>query len=879
MGRNLLGETPAPAVESEPLGTNLLGDTPAGKNLLDSSTKKEGAPKSITDRAKSFFSEGALGTAIGAAMPELTTGAGIAAAAFPVTAPMAPYLLGTGQAMRGARLASAGAGLISGLGGEAAAQVSEAYGQPEKTQELWRLAGGAVTPELGNVIKYGAGKILSSTGLASKSDMKSLVGAIADDLGIKEKDLTPSQKSYIENVIKQIRGGKKTDAPLETVYSALEKGAENIVDRYNSSALTLETQAQRLLKGDINLSNASAIADQLSSGARELLELATQRANTIMKTAEKNAADYKTRYQQTGGAYAEMADIDAQGIIQRGKQEADKILAEGTERANRMREIASKAKTSGGERVSTAGTSLTEIGKPQLPTETGNLIRDRIMPLLDKLKKTRSENAELNKGEAFNFAELKEQQGQKVKDTAAFKEAMDLLKADIDTATLGAIKEPLKNIRRALSPRQEDPVTGVVTGKDVTFAGLEQLRRFLRDRAYGLPAEGFDALNQQMAGKLANAVEKIQLEFSPSIEKFLTQYAADSQPLNQFKTRLGKAVAGGEEFDMGRFVTDPADIGKQVFRTETGVKDLINMMGGDAQGAEQIAKGYVLDQLQSPTAAKIKSFMEGPARDWLPQFPGLKAQLETAISRMSTADTVASKRDALSSALRTDASTLLRAAPKEASRVMSDVERQAQDLIRQGRNTEAQLLMKGSVGAERELARGAEKATGELTSAASSAASKLGSEAKQLSAEGEQIKKLILGDSFGAQRVKEVIMSGSPKLWDEVGPIIGQNPEAKRAFVDAVRQVVADAATSGPRAIVDNFNRNIRPALQKTGLMGDKELNMLQAQIDNINRTVDGPQKAGLLQRAISNALTAGGASGLSSIVNPASFLTGALGF
>jgi hypothetical protein len=36
----------------------------------------------------------------------------------------------------------------------------------------------------------------------------------------------------------------------------------------------------------------------------------------------------------------------------------------------------------------------------------------------------------------------------------------------------------------------------VVTGKPVSFEGLETLRRFLRDRSYGLPAEGFDAIGQ-----------------------------------------------------------------------------------------------------------------------------------------------------------------------------------------------------------------------------------------------------------------------------------------------------------------------------------------------------------------------------------------------
>ena len=128
----------------------------------------------------------------------------------------------------------------------------------------------------------------------------------------------------------------------------------------------------------------------------------------------------------------------------------------------------------------------------------------------------------------------------------------------------------------------------------------------MRDRAYGLPAEGFDAIGQRQAGELADAVEKIQKKFSPSIGKFLEQYKADSEPLNKFKTKLGESIVGKVEFDMSRFATDPAELASKFFKSETSVKDLMQLLtsGKDfvsvigAKNAEQLARGVVASKLQ-----------------------------------------------------------------------------------------------------------------------------------------------------------------------------------------------------------------------------------------------------------------------------------------
>jgi hypothetical protein len=189
---------------------------------------------------------------------------------------------------------------------------------------------------------------------------------------------------------------------------------------------------------------------------------------------------------------------------------------------------------------------------------------------------------------------------------------------------------------------------------------------------------------------------------------------------------------------------------------------------------------------------------------------------------------------------------------------MSDAQEQAAKLQAQGRTTEAKLIMDAAEKAEREVSRGGEKASRLLSTAAT-----------KLSDEGGRISDLILNKSFDARRAQEIILSGDRKLWSEVGPIINENPEAKKAFADAVRQVLADKAGSSPKSILDTFNKDVRPAIEQTGLMSPQQMTMLQKQLENINKTASELQKPKLLQRAITNTLTGQAATGLSSITDP----------
>jgi len=815
-------------------------------------TQKEDK-KSLWERTKDVATEGGLGAVAGYFAPELLTGAGLAASAFPPTAPAGPPLLYAGQMARGARFAEAGLGALAGAGGEVAAQTSEAAGQGKAAQEAWRLAGGVVTPSFANSMKYFAGKLVGMTGVATKTDVSGLVSALAKDAGIPEEKLSAQQRKYLEGLAERIRGGAKSEDFAKQTYSRLEQGAEQIVDNYNFQAKQLEAQADAVVKAAETAragrvagaqQQAMALQAQFETASKNLKALAQQRAANILKNADALAAQNRSYVANQSQAVRQIQEVDIQAMLKQARTEAQNIVNDAERRASKLRDVAQRTAARGEQRMTEARGGVSAIGEAQTPTQTGTSIRDTVMPVFEKLKATRADNATKNKGDAFSFALTKEKAGQRVDQTNSFKSAMKEIDSAITSPETGltnapvdAVKNQLLQVKRALDPRRVDEATGTIVGKPVSFEGLETLRRFLRDRSYGLPAEGFDAIGQQQAGKLADAVEQIQREFSPGIGKFLEQYKADSEPLRAFKTKLGEAVVGKEQFDMGRFASDPAGLASKFFKTETGVKDLVNLLGGDAAMTETIARGYVGDQLRNASSKQIQQKIV-EWRDWLPQFPRLQAELTAAEQRLAQAERTGAKRTKLTETLRDEARALPGKASEAASKLESDVLGAAQ----------------------KRIVSKAEEAGKAEVSAAEKEATRLRGEAKKLSAEGERIKTDILGKKFDVRRVEQIILAGDKNLWKEIGPIVAADTDAKIATSKAIAQVLADKAPKSPRAVVEIYQKDIRPAIESTGIMDARGLAALDKQIDEIRRTVDPTRREQLtdaLIRAVRYGLTA----------------------
>jgi len=256
----------------------------------------------------------------------------------------------------------------------------------------------------------------------------------------------------------------------------------------------------------------------------------------------------------------------------------------------------------------------------QTNDEIGNQIRQTVDANYERLKTTRATNAERLKGDAFDFALNREKAGELVKDTPAFKTAMQKINSEIvnpDTkltvASVDAIKNQLLQIKRAMNPMEVDAATGIVRGKPVSFEGLENLRRYLRDRASGLPAEGFDAISQQQAGRLAKVVEDVMSDFSGGrINKFIEQYRKDSIPLQVFQTKIGKALVDEQAVGKGASYRQvpSQSIPDKVFGSPESYKALVDALGGNTQQASAQARRYFASQLEGRGSAKeVENFI------------------------------------------------------------------------------------------------------------------------------------------------------------------------------------------------------------------------------------------------------------------------------
>jgi hypothetical protein len=519
-----------------------------------------------------------------------------------------------------------------------------------------------------------------------------------------------------------------------------------------------------------------------------------------------------------------------------------------------LRQKAGKLTTRSQQTKDVARQELNSIGSPQTFTQTGTSIRESVAPAFEKLKETRATNAEKNKGEAFGDALKAETEGKRFKNTKAFQNAeaeiitaLNNPQTGLSNAPVDTIRNQLMKVRQALNPKLDNP-----DEPDISFEGLEKLRRFLRDRAYGLPAEGFDAISQQQAGKLADAVEKIQVEFSPKFSKFLEQYRQDSQPLNLFKTKLGEAIVGKEEFDMGRFAHDPATLGSKFFKSETGVKDLVNLLGGDSAKAETIARGYIASKLENASAKDVENFLKSETnKDWLTQFPKLKQQLQQAATTMSRAEGFGGAREKAASKAISEIGGLTTSAETLAQRLKDEAAREAEKVYSERIKTQAKGL-KGQKNLAKEQIKNAEQQAKE-------AEKPLLEQAKDIRSESQKTAQLITsGDTSGPDRIKDLVNSKNTKELNEVAKIIQSTPGGQEKFAEALSQIIADKiGTTGANlnSVINEF-KYVGDRLVENGLLKAEDSSKLASKLQEVLVTpVDQKLKATMAQKLMRNAL------------------------
>lgn len=283
----------------------------------------------------------------------------------------------------------------------------------------------------------------------------------------------------------------------------------------------------------------------------------------------------------------------------------------GTELATRTGRVDELARRMGAATERRAG----RIGEVRQPSEIGDEARQALETRLNQLKRVRSDNANTYSQEAFGEAFQREAAGQSITDTQAARNAVQELNVMLVNPVSGtqgvpagtirneiiAIRDVLRGVRRVEGPGGQ----AVDQRTRPSFEQLEIIRRNLRDRASGLPAEGYNAIGQQQAGRFADLVEAAQKEFAPNFGRFLERYRQDSEPINQFKRAIGKAVTEKEDFNFEEFRTDPAKLADRIFATRNSAADFLALSGNDTALVDRLARSYLAGKTEGKTGEQL----------------------------------------------------------------------------------------------------------------------------------------------------------------------------------------------------------------------------------------------------------------------------------
>jgi hypothetical protein len=866
--------------------------------------------KTLKERGTEIGTAGGLGAALGTFAPEIFTGAGALAASFPVTAPAAPFLFSTGQAMRGQRLGQAGYGLLGGLIGETGGQVVEARGGTPMQAEVARFLLGTFGPEiprqLGGLGSTVIGRGLQAMGVPGAS-RAATIGQMLEREAAQPGSMTAEQRAFIQQKINEIRGGKSSLQAQKEVADMLAGTAQQRVSQAEQQAVALERQADELLTaaqtraGQIDANTQQrigALQSQFENAAIGLRQDAETRARQAIEAGRQRANQIMQQVQGQSPQLQSVARIDADQAIAQAQQQADQIAAQAQQRMQRLRSTRDRLRTTGQQRVQQA---QVQVGEPKKISDIGTDIREGFTSVLDGLRKTRADNAKTYSQEAFGEAFQKEAAGASFAQTKAAQNAVQELNTMLKnpvTGTVGvpegtirnqiqSIRDVLQGFRRA----QGDGGQVIDVALRPSFEQLEIIRRSLRDRASGLPAEGYDAIGQQMAGRLSDLVENTQKEFAPKFASFLERYKVDSQPINRFVNNLAKRVTGREEADFAQFKVDPASLADNVFASKQGVAQLVETVGPEQ--AENIARSYVANTLQNADAPTVQRFLsDRKTQDWLDTFPRLQQELMAGAQRLGTAERVSGRRGKLAEALGTEMRAIPRttetatrrveeAGTRAAERAERAGERRVGELTAAGERQSQQAITAGEQqfrditgGAEQQLGASAkaverqqralreqaERAGKAEVGAAEEVATGLTKEAAALRKSAQETADLLTrGDQSGAARVRDLVMSEKTNELTETAKVILANPAGKELFADAVSQVVADLASSSPKTAADKW-KYIGDRLIDAGLIDQRFNQQLAGQLQEILVTpVDARQKLTLVKSLLKNAIVSYG--------------------
>lgn len=700
---------------------------------------------------------------------------------------------------------------------------------------------GAITPE---IMRYG-GAALKSTGLPVAAPIGSMmeasspilqgtrgsqailggIGGFASALG----GNIAERQEYSPAAVEAIRFGSAVVAPefANLTGYAIKKGFQKLLGLNTSSALTA-------IAKDLNLDEA-----QLTPSQREFI------LRKINEIRGKNAAG-KSQEQ----IFRELDD-EARRITEEASQRAARVERAGTaagleerRRAIQLGGLGEETTQAGTQAVERAKDTITSIGDitKQL-SDVGNVLRDIITSRFSQDALNRSDEYIKQKAIRDEVVAAKENKGIYIDSTPEYKELIQDLKNKLligkqpltkktTEVTEPGVESAYRKIYDAITNKrvmiegspnkvasyvaklQEAGIpviqgTNPKTGEPVfyrvyktSFDAMDDVRRKLGDAAFGKEVEGYEALGQKIAEAYYAKISNLQSKFAGESHDVLqSNYEIASRLLDKYRAKRGAKTTALDKYDAEKYKTDSKSLPSDFFNSQQSVADLIQLTG-DRNIVVREASDYLAGQLRGlKDSNAVRQWINSPKNsDWLKALPEVKQKAESYIANLQRAEAFAERTSAVGK----------------------------------------------KIGQRGKLASAEEGQIEKVTT----------KEAGDIAKEAEAKVSRLIGTKEAPLQIKNMLLSGDRATWDAIAPVLGRTDEGKALLADAISQVMADRATTGVRTAGMTFRDAVAPALKRTKLMPEAQINRLQLQLDEIARmALPQEQKLTFAQRVIRNAI------------------------
>lgn len=536
-------------------------------------------------------------------------------------------------------------------------------------------------------------------------------------------------------------------------------------------------------------------------------------------------------------------EAGAGAIRSEAEQRAGAVRSEGERLAGRQRigeerlpEIASERRAAAQSQLQTVGDVKKEV------TDIGNDLREPILSRFNEESLSKDQTYVAQKKVRDDVVSAKESAGETIENLQEYKDTLEALNKKLligkkamsqrtrpvseqgVLAAYGKIREAMISKRVKIdNPAYAEELKSkglkVVNGVDpntgepalyrefpTSFDALDDVRRKLADAAFGQGKEGYEALGQSISKEYYAKISAIQSKFAGEAQDTLqSNYELASKFLEKFKGAKGKAVTAFDKVDSEQFVKSPSSIPRTFFSDRQGVADLQKLTGNPSI-VNKAAGDYVANSLRNKSAKEARAWLDRNS-DFLsaPEISAVKQKAENYIAGLERAEATAGRAEKAGTVAGKMAVGLETGAAKESEKIVSQATDRAQK---------------------------------------------------------------ILGDAYPERRISEVILSGSPELWNEVAPIIAKSPAGKQALSKALNSVMADRVASGRQSALDTFVKDVRPALETTNLVPKGQLDKLQRQIEEAAAGMPEKQKVGFIQEGLGRILAVQQGIGLSELLS-----------